>query len=188
MHKLGLLNEDQLQAYFTTRIGKFLDSRGKRLVGWDEILDGGISTQSVIMAWRGAEKGIQAAGAGHDVIMSPMSHCYFDHYQGKENEPHAIGGFTPLERVYEFEPVPPEMDPALAPHILGAQGNVWTEYMPNSEHVEYMVFPRLCAMAEVLWSPKAERSPSDFIWRLNDHLGRLDRLNVNYRRLDDHLK
>jgi hexosaminidase len=187
MHREGLADQDQLQANFTTRIGKFLDSRNRRLVGWDEILDGGISPQSVIMAWRGADKGVQAAQGGHEVIMCPMSHCYFDHYQARENEPHAIGGFTPLERVYEFEPVPDNFDPSLEHLILGAQGNVWTEYMPDSRHVEYMALPRICAMAERLWSPKTTRSLPNFVSRLVPHLGRLEQLDVHFRPLDTEL-
>lgn len=137
------------------------------------------------MAWRNAQKGIEAAQSGHDVVMTPMSHCYFDHYQAKENEPKAIGGFTPLETVYSFEPIPTDLPQELAHHVLGAQGNVWTEYMPNTSHMEYMVFPRLCALSEVLWSPREVRSLSDFVDRLKLHLKRLDRLHVNYRRLTD---
>jgi hexosaminidase len=179
----GLQNEDQLQSYFITRIAAHLKALEKRLVGWDEILDGGAPRGAAIMAWRGAHKGTEAARAGHDVVMCPMSHCYFDHYQADpEVEPKAIGGFSPLQKVYEFEPVPDDLPPELHERIIGAQGNVWTEYMPDSRHVEYMTFPRLCALAEVLWAPKDRRSYDDFMGRLLDHLPRLDRLSVNYRR------
>ena len=135
------------------------------------------------MAWRNVQKGIEAAQSSHDVVMTPMSHCYFDHYQAKENEPKAIGGFTPLEIVYSFEPVPTDLPQELVRHVLGAQGNVWTEYMPDTNHMEYMVFPRLCALSEVLWSPQESRSLPDFLDRLKLHLKRLDNLGVNYRRL-----
>lgn len=185
MRELGLANADELQAYFVSRIARHLKTLGKRLVGWDEILDGGAPAGATIMAWRNAQKGIEAAQSGHDVVMTPMSHCYFDHYQAKENEPKAIGGFTPLETVYSFEPIPTDLPPELAHHILGAQGNVWTEYMPDTSHIEYMAFPRLCALSEVLWSPRKVRSLPDFVERLRLHLKRLDRLNVNYRRLTD---
>jgi hexosaminidase len=185
MRELGLANVNQLQAYFVSRIARHLRTLGKRLVGWDEILDGGAPEEATIMAWRDIQKGTEAAQSGHDVVMTPMSHCYFDHYQGKENEPKAIGGFTPLEKVYAFEPVLADLPPELAPHVLGAQGNVWTEYLPDTDHMEYMVFPRLCALSEVLWSPQENRSLPDFLDRLKLHLKRLDRLNVNYRPLTD---
>ena len=185
LRHLGLDNADRLQAYFTARMGKFLAGRGRRMIGWDEILQEGIPSNSIIMAWRSIEKGIEAASAGHDVVMTPMSCCYFDHYQGKANEPKAIGGFTPLETVCAFEPVPQGLPPELVHHVLGAQGNVWTEYMTDTRHVEYMVFPRLCALAEVVWSPPETRSLTDFLGRLAIHLRRLEELHVNYRQLSD---
>ncbi len=184
MRELGLADADELQAYFVFRIARHLSALGKRLVGWDEILDGGAPEGATIMAWRDAKKGTEATLSGHDVVMTPMSHCYFDHYQAKENEPKAIGGFTPLEKIYSFEPVPADLPQELESQVLGAQGNVWTEYMPDTDHMEYMVFPRLCALSEVLWSPKQSRSLPDFIARLRLHLKQLDRLHVNYRRLD----
>lgn len=183
MKREGLDNEDQLQAYFVGRIATHLATLNKRLIGWDEILDGGAPGHAAIMAWRGADKGVEAARAGHDVVMCPMSHCYFDHYQaGPDGEPKAIGGFSPLDKVYAFEPIPDNLPRELHRRILGAQGNVWTEYMPNADHVEYMTFPRLCALAEVLWSPRETRSWEDFIARLDGHLRRLDQIGVNYRR------
>jgi hexosaminidase len=183
MRTNGLANADALQAYFVSRVAQRLRSLGKRLVGWDEILDGGAPEGAIIMAWRNAEKGTEAAQEGHDVVMTPMTHCYFDHYQGRENEPKAIGGFTPLENVYSFEPVPADMHSEVTRHVLGAQGNVWTEYMPDTNHVEYMVFPRLCALSEVLWSPQECRSLPEFMDRLRLHLKQLDKLSVNYRQL-----
>jgi len=184
MKEAGLDGEDALQAYFVSRMARSLGTMGKRLVGWDEILDGGAPPESIIMAWRNIQKGVEAARNGHDVVMTPMSHCYFDHYQGTTNEPKAIGGYTPLETVYAFDPVPEDLSPDLIRHVLGAQGNVWTEYMPDTDHVEYMAFPRLCALSEVLWSPRETRSLPEFLDRLRRHLKRLDKLGVNYRRLD----
>ena len=183
MKQLGLRDEDQLQSYFIARIARHLQSLSKRAVGWDEILDGGAPSGTVVMAWRSADKGSQAARAEHDVVMCPMSHCYFDHYQADpSSEPKAIGGFTPLEKVYAFEPIPEDLPSEWHERILGAQGNVWTEYMPGADHVEYMAFPRLCALAEVLWSPAAGRSYEHFRARLQTHLSRLDRLHVKYHR------
>ncbi len=183
MKQNGLHTEDDLQSYFIARIAQHLASRGKRLIGWDEILDGGAPDDSAIMAWRSVDKGIAAAQAGHDVVMCPMSHCYFDHYQAKGDEPKAIGGFTPLEKVYHFEPVPEDLPSELIRHIVGAQGNVWTEYMQTESHVEYMVFPRLCALSEVLWSQRDARSFPDFFARLTTHLYLLKAFGVNYRQI-----
>ncbi len=180
--ELGLESEDDLQSYFIARIGRHLQALGKQLVGWDEILDGGAPDGATIMAWRSVEKGIEAARSGHSVVMCPMSHCYFDHYQSLENEPKAIGGHTPLEKVYAFEPIPASLPPELTRHVIGAQANVWTEYMPSESHVLYMVIPRMCALSEVLWSPSETRSLPGFLERLRPHLGRLESLGANYRR------
>jgi hexosaminidase len=134
------------------------------------------------MSWRGTEGGIDAARQGHDVIMTPTSHVYFDYYQGdRATEPLANGGFTPLERVYAFEPVPPQLSAAEARHILGAQGNVWTEYMKTPEHVQYMVLPRMIALSEVVWTSAAARDYDSFLARLKPHLSRLDALGIRYR-------
>ena len=179
----GLRDENHLQAYFVGRIAKHLGTMKKRLVGWDEILDGGAPSDSIIMAWRSIDHGVIAATAGHDVVMCPMSHCYFDHYQADpESEPKAIGGFSPLDKVYGFEPIPDELPEEFHARIIGGQGNVWTEYMSDTERVEYMTFPRLCALSEVLWSPRTARSWDSFAARLNEHLKRLDRIGVNYRK------
>ncbi len=183
MKSLGLASENDLQAYFISHIARHLETLKKSLVGWDEILDGGAPSTATIMAWRSMQKGVEAAEAGHDVVMTPMSYCYFDHYQGVANEPKAIGGFTPLQTVYSFEPIPDELPSAMKSHIIGAQGNVWTEYMPDSRHVEYMVLPRLCALSEVLWSPRETRFWTDFLERLKPHLLRLKARHVNYRQL-----
>ncbi len=179
-----LANEDVLQAYFVKRMAKYLRSLKKNVIGWDEILDGGAPEGATVMAWRHVDKGTEAAALGHDVVMTPMPFCYFDHYQGVANEPRAIGGFTPLCTVYGFEPIPPNLPGELIARILGAQGNVWTEYMADTGHIEYMVFPRLCALAERLWSPIEVQSFPEFLERLRPHLIRLHKLGVNYRRLD----
>ena len=186
MQREGLASEEELQSYFIGRIERFLLDHGRRLIGWDEILEGGLAPQATVMSWRGTEGGIEAARLGHDVIMTPYSHVYFDYYQNEDRsqEPLAIGGYTPLAKVYEFEPVPEGFTPEQTRRVLGAQGNVWTEYMKTSEHVEYMVFPRLLALAEVVWSPRAARDWSDFVGRLPAQLQRLDALGVNYRSPD----
>jgi hexosaminidase len=137
------------------------------------------------MSWRGEDGGIAAAKAGHDVVMAPQKPTYFDHYQSKDpREPMAIGGHNPLADVYAYEPIPAALTAAEAAHVLGAQAQLWTEYMPDARHVEYMTWPRLCAMAEVLWSPREARDPADFQRRLREHLERLRALDVNFRPLD----
>jgi hexosaminidase len=178
----GLADEHELQSYFIRRIERFLLANGRRLIGWDEILEGGLAPEATVMSWRGMDGGIEAAKQGHDVIMTPTSHMYFDYYQGDaEHEPLAIGGFTDLRKVYGFEPVPSELSSDEARHVLGAQGNVWTEYMKTAEHVEYMVFPRMLALAEVVWSPTDARDWDSFVRRLPPQLHWLDALDVNYR-------
>ncbi|MCB9012964.1 MAG: beta-N-acetylhexosaminidase [Bacteroidales bacterium] len=179
--KEGLKNEQELQSYFMSRIEKFLNSKGKNLIGWDEILEGGLAPQATVMSWRGFEGGIEAAGAGHDVVMSPTSYCYFDYYQGpKESEPLAIGGFLPLSKVYQFNPVPAELKAENIKHILGGQANLWTEFIPTPEHSEYMLFPRLDAMAEDLWTPLKNKNYDDFLKRLQIQFERYDFAGVNY--------
>jgi hexosaminidase len=175
--------ENELQSWFTTQMDHFLTAHGRRLVGWDEILEGGLAPNAVVMSWRGTAGGLAAARAGHDVIMTPGDYTYFDHYQSRSTatEPLAIGGFLPLDSVYAYEPVPAELEPQFAPHILGAQGQVWTEYIEDSKNVEYMAFPREAALAEVLWTPKARRDFTDFLARLPAEFARLQALDVNYR-------
>ncbi len=178
----GLADEHELQGYFIKRIERFLARHGRALIGWDEILEGGLPPEATVMSWRGMDGGIAAAKQGHDVIMTPGSHVYFDHYQGaREFEPLAIGGYTPLDKVYAFEPVPQSLSAAEARHVLGAQGNVWTEYIKTPEHVEYMVFPRLLALSEVVWSPRDLRDWQSFAARLPAQLRYLDRQGVSYR-------
>lgn len=177
----GLKDEHELQSYFIRRIEKFLNSKGKQIIGWDEILEGGLAPNAAVMSWRGEQGGIEAANQQHNVVMSPGTHCYFDHYQGDpELEPIAIGGFTTVEKVYSYDPVPAGLNDSLSKYIMGAQGNVWTEYILNEKHVEYMAFPRMCALAEVLWTPKEKKDQYGFQDRLLNHFGFLDRFNVNY--------
>ena len=176
----GLADEEELQSYFIQRIEQFLNRHGRQIIGWDEILEGGLAPGATVMSWRGMEGGIEAARQGHDVIMTPGSHCYLDHYQANPaKEPLAIGGFTTLEKTYLFEPVPGELDDHEARHILGAQGNVWTEYMHTGKKVEYMAWPRAAALAEVVWSPKKDRDWLGFWKRMQMHFQRLEILEVN---------
>ena len=170
-----------LQSYFIQHIGRFIERHGRRLMGWDEILEGGLAENAIVMSWRGEEGAIQAARMGHQAVMTPGSHCYFDHYQGDPaTEPLAIGGFTPLDKVYAFEPVPAVLSPEEAGYILGAQANVWTEYIPNPDHVEYMALPRMAALAEVLWSPKSSRNWDSFVFRLPQTIRHYNKLQINY--------
>ena len=177
-----LANEHELQSWFIQRIERWLSAHDRRLIGWDEILEGGLAPGATVMSWRGVSGGIAAAQQGHDVVMTPTSHLYFDYYQGDERfEPLAIGGLVTLDRVYGYEPIPDELTPAQAAHVLGAQGNVWTEYLKTPAAVEYMLFPRALALAEVTWSPRAARSWPSFEARLPAALRTLDRAGVNYR-------
>lgn len=176
-----LKNEHELQSYFIKRIESFLSANGRNLIGWDEILEGGLAPNAAVMSWRGMQGGIDAAEQGHDVVMSPGTHCYFDHYQANPDyEQLAIGGFTPLEKVYAFEPIPEGLSADKEKHILGAQGNVWTEYMKTSANVEYMAVPRIAALSEVVWSPVESRDWTGFQSRLQDQFIRYDNFGINY--------
>ncbi len=183
MERERLSDEHAVQSWFIQRIERFLNSNGRRLIGWDEILEGGLAPNATVMSWRGTEGGIAAARQGHDVVMTPYSHVYFDYYQteDRDNEPLAIGGFLPIDSVYLYEPVPEELTSAEAQHILGVQANVWTEYMKTADHVEYMLFPRMFALSEVAWSARERKDLDAFIDRLDWHLDRLEALGVNYR-------
>ena len=179
--KEGLKDEHGLQSYFITRMEKFINSKGRKIIGWDEILEGGLAPNAAVMSWRGTEGGIEAARQKHNVIMTPTSHCYLDYYQSQpDEEPLAIGGYLPLSKVYSYNPIPEELNEEESKYILGVQGNVWTEYIPSSEHAEYMAFPRAIALAEVGWSPQSERNYEDFTTRLVNHFPRLNAMNVNY--------
>lgn len=185
MKQLGLKNEEELQSWFITQMDTFLTKNGRRLVGWDEILEGGLAPGATVMSWRGIDGGIAAAKSGHDVVMSPTSHLYLDYYQSpdRSTEPQAIGGLVTLAKTYSFEPIPASLNASEAKHVLGAQGNMWAEYIPNMDHLEYMAYPRLCALAELTWSPKEGKDFADFTNRLATHLQRLKALDIAYRPL-----
>jgi hexosaminidase len=177
----GLKDEHELQNYFITRMEKYLNSKGKQIIGWDEILEGGLAPNATVMSWRGTNGAVEAAKSGHNVVMTPTSHCYFDYYQSdNDDEPTAIGGYLPLEKVYGFNPIPEELNSEEAKYILGAQGNIWTEYMPTSEQAEYMAFPRILAMSEVVWTNAENKNYEDFVSRVVNFHKRLDVLDINY--------
>ena len=176
-----LKDEHELQSYFIQRIEKFVNSKGRKIIGWDEILEGGLAPNAAVMSWRGTEGGIAAAKQKHFVVMSPGSHCYFDHYQGEpKNEPIAFGGYTNVEKVYSFNPIPKELSTEESKYILGAQANVWTEYINTPEHVEYMVFPRIAALSEVVWGTSNSKEYKKFEKRLISHFEIYDKKGINY--------
>lgn len=177
----NLMDEHELQSYFIRRIEAFLSTRGKKIIGWDEILEGGIADNAAVMSWRGHAGGIQAANMGHDVVMTPHSFVYLDYYQSEYNEPLAIGGLLDMRKVYSIDIMPYEIAAEKRKHIIGAQVNVWTEYMADSKHVEYMVFPRLAALAEALWTPAMGLDYDDFTARMNAHYARYDASGIGYR-------
>lgn len=177
----GLHDEHELQSYFIGRMDAFLTQKGKKLIGWDEILEGGLSPNATVMSWRGYEGGKAAAAQGHYVVMCPGSHCYFDHYQGRgSDEPLAIGGYTPLDRVYAFNPIPAEMSVADAAYVLGAQGNLWTEYIPNMAQLEYMTYPRAIALSTTLWSETKLPYDKFLSTLMQFHFPFLSKQNVNF--------
>lgn len=179
--KEGLKDEHELQSYFIKRIDKYLTSKGKKLIGWDEILEGGLAENATVMSWRGMDGGIAAARQGNQVVMTPGTHCYFDHYQAaRAFEPKAIGGYTSLKKVYEFEPVPEDLFTEQKALILGAQGNVWTEYMHTTDHVEYMILPRMLALSEVLWGREDRKNWPAFQERLQDHFKLFEKKGYRY--------
>lgn len=181
MKKNKLKNENELQSYFIRQIDDYVISKGKNIIGWDEILEGGLADNAAVMSWRGEEGGISAAKQKHHVVMSPGSHCYFDHYQSKSpDEPLAIGGFTPVEKVYAYNPVPAASSDREKEYIMGAQGNVWTEYIQASSQVEYMAVPRICALAEVLWTGEKKPGFDNFKSRLRTHFNTFDKYRVYY--------
>jgi hexosaminidase len=187
--KLGLTDdkssskEDKLQSYFIQRIEKFINSNGRKMIGWDEILEGGLSPNATVMSWRGEAGGIAAAQQNHNVVMTPGSGgLYIDHAQGKENEPLSIGGSEPLTKIYSYNPTPAELTPDQQKYILGVQANLWTEYIPTENKVEYMILPRILALSEVAWTPLANKNYADFAnTRLPGHLAWFDKNNFDYR-------
>ncbi len=184
--ELGLKDERALQHYLISRVSDFLTQRGRRLIGWDEILESGLPAHAMVMSWRGMGLGVTAANAGHDVVMTPTEGVYLDFYQSFDTsaEPLAIGGHLPLEAVYAFDPVAPGISPENLARVRGLQAQIWTEYMPTPTHVEYMAFPRLSALSEVAWTPLANRDFEAFKSRLRLFLKRLDIMGVRYRPLD----
>jgi hexosaminidase len=178
-----LANPAELQSWFLKRVETFVNGKGRRVIGWDEILEGGLAPNAAVMSWRGTQGGLAAAKAGHDVVMCPNESLYLDHYQAQTGEPLAIGGFTPLDEVYAYEPVPEGLPPAQLKHILGAQGNLWTEYVPNAAQAEYMFWPRACAVSELCWTPREQKDFAGFERRLAVHKRRLSFMGVHYRPL-----
>ncbi|HYJ62407.1 MAG TPA: family 20 glycosylhydrolase, partial [Parafilimonas sp.] len=176
----GLKDEEGLQSYFIRKIERYLNSKGRSIIGWDEILEGGIAPNATIMSWRGEQGGIDAAKQHHTVIMTPGSYVYFDHAQNKNSDSLTIGGYLPVETVYNYEPLPKELSPEEQKYIIGAQANVWSEYMSNPAKVEYMLFPRLEALSEVLWTPKENKNWDDFKNRLQQQYKRYDLWQVRY--------
>lgn len=183
MEKEGLKDLDELQSYAIRRMDNYLQSKGRVLMGWDEIIEGGLSEGATVMSWTGEQNGIKAANMGHDVVMTPITHLYFDYYQADpKTQPPAIGGYTTIERVYSYDPIPEAIAPDKRHHILGAQANLWTEYVSTTGHAEYMVYPRAIALAEVNWIQPEEKDWDDFKKRLQSQYRLLQSFNVNYYR------
>ncbi|MBD0331476.1 MAG: family 20 glycosylhydrolase [Chitinophagaceae bacterium] len=176
----GLKDEHELQSYFIQRIEKYLNSKGRTLIGWDEILEGGLAPNAVVMSWRGEKGGIDAAKQNHDVIMTPVTPCYFNLKQTKQEDTLAFEGYIPPQKVYQYEPIPKELNSAQAKHVLGAQGNVWTEYISYPTTVEFMIFPRMSALSEVLWSQKQKKSWENFKRKLPIQFIRYKLWNAHY--------
>ena len=181
MKKEKLANVDELQSYMIRKAEKFLNSKGRRLIGWDEILEGGLAPEATVMSWRGEAAGFKSARMGHDVIMTPGSYMYFDFYQADpRHQPVAIGGYTPIRKVYNYNPIPQDsLTAEEAKHFLGVQANTWTEYIPTPEHLEYMMFPRALAVAEIGWTPQEKRDWQDFKPRVNAHIPVLQQMGLN---------
>jgi len=179
--KEGLKDEFELQSYFIKRMEKYINAKGKDIIGWDEILEGGLAPNATVMSWTGIEGGIHAAKAGHDAIMTPVSHMYLDYYQGNpQSEPLAFNAELRLDKVYSFNPIPKELNAQEAKHILGPQANMWTEYITNFKHVEYMLFPRLLALSEVAWGTSKPEAYKSFENRVIHEFAYLDRKKINY--------
>ncbi|MEE1943487.1 beta-N-acetylhexosaminidase [Pedobacter sp. KR3-3] len=176
----NLKDESALQSYFIHRIEKFVNSKGKTIVGWDEILDGGLAPNAIVMSWRGEKGGIAAAQESHKVIMTPEEKLYFNHKQFMQEDSLTANKYLPLATVYNYEPVPAVLTPTQTPYIWGAQGNLWTEYIANPAKVEYMIFPRLDALSEMLWTPKDQRNYNDFLKRLKTQFKRYDLMGITY--------
>lgn len=177
----GLKDEHELQSYFITRMEKFLNSKGRRIIGWDEILEGGLAPNATVMSWRGVKGGIEAARMGHPVVMTPNTHLYLDYFQGEPYlEPPAYKGHTPLRKVYGYEPVPEELNDDEKKYIIGVQGNVWGEVIHSRTQADYMAYPRGAALAEIAWTPKEHKDWEDFKRRIEAQYQRYDIMGVNY--------
>lgn len=185
MKKEKLANEHELQNYCTRRVEKFVNSKGRRIMGWDEILEGAMDSNAMIMSWRGFGGGIASAKMKHDVVMTPTEFCYFDYYQADpENEPLAICCMVDLKKVYNLNPMPSELTEEEQQYIKGVQANLWTEYIPTIEQAQYMYYPRLCAMAEVGWTDQANKDYDQFMVRMRKHESMLDLLGLNHRKIE----
>ncbi len=190
MRRNGMKHVDELQSYMIHRAEEFLISKGRKLIGWDEILEGGLAPEATVMSWRGEEGGIKSARMGHDVIMTPGGYMYFDFYQADpKTQPYAIGGYTPIKRVYSYNPVPADsLTAEESEHILGVQANTWTEYIKDEKHLEYMMFPRALAVAEIGWTPQEDRSWEDFKPRMNANIPVLQRMGIHTFTLSDEIE
>lgn len=185
MKKEKLANEQELQSYCTHRVEEFVNSKGKRIIGWDEILEGGLAPNAAVMSWRGLDGGFSAAKMKHDVVMSPTDYCYLNYYQADpEKEPLAICCMVDLKKVYNFDPMPDGLTEEEQGYIKGAQANMWTEYIATPELLQYMYFPRLCALSEVCWTNPAGKDYDQFLARMRKHESRLDLWGLNYRKID----
>ena len=182
MRDQGLKDEHELQSYFVQRIGKYLEAKNKTLIGWDEILEGGLAPNAIVMSWRGEAGGIAAAKQKHNVIMTPGNPVYFDHSQSENEDSVTIGGYNPIENVYAYDPIPKELTVEEGKHVLGAQANLWTEYIDNPRKVEYMIFPRMSALSEILWGTKNRKDWQDFERRLSVQFKRYEMWKVNFSR------
>ena len=177
MKKEKLKNMEEVQSYFTKRLVKIVESKGKKFIGWDEILEGGLTPNAAVMSWRGTKGGIEAAHLKHPVVMSPAPIYYLDMYQGERSIEPPVYGSSRLKEVYTFDLVPAEMD---STYVLGAQGNLWTEQVPTEAHAEYMIYPRALAMAESFWTPEKQKDWSNFVTRVEEHFKRMDEAHINY--------
>ena len=190
MTEKGMKSVDELQSYMIHRAEEFLNSKDRRLIGWDEILEGGLAPEATVMSWRGEDGGIKAARMGHDVVMTPGNYMYLDFYQADpKTQPYAIGGYTPIKKVYSYDPVPADsLTAEECRHILGVQANTWTEYIQTPEHLEYMMFPRALAVAEIGWTPQELRTWEDFKPRMNAHISKLQGMGIRTFTLSDELE
>ncbi|WP_294263398.1 family 20 glycosylhydrolase [uncultured Chryseobacterium sp.] len=181
--KYNLKDEHGLQSYFIQRIEKYVNSKGRKIIGWDEILEGGLAPNAAVMSWTGIKGGVEAARSGHFAVMTPGAYCYFDHYQGDPaTEPNAFGGFTPLDKVYSYQPVPEELNVTQSKYILGVQANLWTEYILDFKQVQYMIFPRMLALSEVAWGTSDAKNYKEFERRVINEFETLDKMSVHYAR------